>query len=49
MRRMLMSTSSEKPSDDYDPDADPDMLESTTHQPDQAEGEGDSEIGDVSQ
>jgi hypothetical protein len=41
----VVSTSSEKPSEDYDPDGDPDMVESTTHQPDQAEGEDDSDIG----
>lgn len=42
----MMSSPSDKQADDYDPDADPDMLESTTHQPDQAEGDDDSGIGD---
>ncbi|PYE17356.1 hypothetical protein DFR67_10659 [Williamsia limnetica] len=32
--------------DDYDPDADPDMLTSTTQQPDQAEGDDDATAGE---
>jgi hypothetical protein len=41
-----MSSPSDQRSDDYDPDADPDMLKSTTHQPNQAEGDDDSKIVD---